>query len=122
VSRAEVDRLDDIRVACEAIMSYAARSGVPDDLVFDAIRIRLVEIGEAVKDLGEPTRRLEPGIPWAEITRMRDLLAHRYFDTPHAIVTATARNDIPELADTVSRLQDRLGRARLSDGRPSPDS
>ena len=71
MTRAERDRLDDIRVACEAIVSYAARSDVSDDLVFDAIRIRLVEIGEAVKDLGEPTRRLEPGIPWAEIARMR---------------------------------------------------
>lgn len=110
MTRAEVDRLDDIRVACEAIMSHAARSGVPDDLVFDAIRIRLVEIGEAVKDLGEPTRRLEPGIPWAEIARMRDLLTHRYFDTTHAIVTATARNDIPELVAAVSRIQTRLGR------------
>ena len=110
MTRAEIDRLDDIHVACEAIMSYAARSGVPGDLVFDAIRIRLVEIGEAVKDLGEPTRRLEPAIPWAEIARMRDLLTHRYFDTTHAIVTATARHDIPELAAAVSRLQDRLGR------------
>ena len=110
MTRMEADRLDDIRVACDAIVSYAARSGAPDDLVFDAIRIRLVEIGEAVKDLGEATRQIEPAIPWVEIARMRDLLTHRYFDTTHAIVAATARNDIPELAAAVSRLQDRLGR------------
>jgi uncharacterized protein with HEPN domain len=37
---------------------------------------------------------------------MRDHLAHRYFDTTHAIVTATARHDIPRLAAAVSRILD----------------
>ena len=35
---------------------------------------------------------------------MRDRLAHRYFDTSHAIVRATIDNDIPELALAVHRL------------------
>lgn len=39
-----------------------------------------------------------------EIARMRDLRTHRYFDTTHAIVTATARHDIPRLAAAVDRL------------------
>lgn len=78
-------------------------------MVFDAIRARLIEIGEAVKDLGPTLTVDEPGIPWAEIARMRDHLAHRYFDTTHAVVTATARHDIPLLESAVMRMLDRLG-------------
>jgi uncharacterized protein with HEPN domain len=77
---------------------------VDDDIVFDAIRVRLIEIGEAVKDLSPDLLAQEPGIPWDEIARMRDQLAHRYFDTAHSIVRATALNDIPLLADAVDRL------------------
>ena len=107
MSRASRARLIDIAVACERISEYAARAEVSDDIVFDAIRIRLVEIGEAVKELDDETRRLAPELPWAEMARMRDLLAHRYFDTTHAIVMATARDDVPRLADAVQRI---LGR------------
>jgi uncharacterized protein with HEPN domain len=38
------------------------------------------------------------------MARMRDQLAHRYFDTSHAIVMSTARHDIPLLKAAVERL------------------
>jgi uncharacterized protein with HEPN domain len=31
----------------------------------------------------------QPSIPWRQIARMRDHLAHRYFDTAHAILQPT---------------------------------
>lgn len=92
--------------ACAAIARYIERSDADDEIVFDAIRARLIEIGEAVKDLEQPLMAGEPDIPWSDIARMRDHLAHRYFDTTHAIVTATARHDIPRLAAAVSRILD----------------
>ncbi|HZU92415.1 MAG TPA: HepT-like ribonuclease domain-containing protein [Microbacterium sp.] len=104
MSRRELDRLRDIAAACTAIGGYIDRSDADEDIVFDAIRARLMGIGEAVKDLDPAMTSTEPSIPWSEIARMRDHLAHRYFDTTHAIVTATARNDIPELARAVQRL------------------
>ncbi len=107
MTRAERERLLDIAVACAAIVDYIDRDDVDGDLVFDAIRIRLVEIGEAVKDVAPSALATEPGIPWNEIARMRDLLTHRSFDTTHAIVMATARNDIPRLAAAVERLRRR---------------
>jgi len=105
VSRSTTQRLDDIVAACVAIRRHLERGDVSDELVFDAIRIRLVEVGEAAKDLPEATRAHEPHIPWNDIARMRDLLAHRYFDTTHAIVDATSRNDIPELFEAAVRLK-----------------
>mgnify|MGYP000008808428 CR=1 FL=1 len=103
MSRSSRARLGDILAACAAIEDYATRPG-DDPIVFDAIRIRLVEIGEAVKDLDPSVTSAEPDIPWAEIVRMRDQLAHRYFDTAHSIVMTTARSDIPRLRAAVERL------------------
>lgn len=77
-----------------------------DGLVFDAVRARLMEIGEAVKDLPADLTAAEPEMPWREIAGMRDRLAHRYFDTSHAILAATARNDLPGLRAAVQRLLD----------------
>lgn len=97
-------RLEDIAAACDAISRYIRRADTDDEIVFDAIRIRLIEIGEAVKGLDSTVIALEPDIPWGDIARMRDHLAHRYFDTTHAIVDTTARHDIPRLTDAVRRL------------------
>jgi len=72
--------------------------------VFDAVRVRLIEIGEAVKALPESLLASEDQIPWADIARMRDLLAHRYFDTSHSILQATVDHDLPALNEAIVRL------------------
>jgi uncharacterized protein with HEPN domain len=108
VSRPARERLGDIEVACEAIASYVARADAGDDIVFDAIRVRLIEIGEAVKDIDPALLATEPSIRWRGIAGMRDQLAHRYFDTAHSIVHATAQNDVPALAAAVERILERL--------------
>jgi uncharacterized protein with HEPN domain len=51
---------------------------------------------------------LQPSIPWRQITRMRDHLAHRYFDTAHAIVQATVDEDLPELERAIQTLSQSL--------------
>ena len=106
--RSTASRLRDILDACDVIESHVDRgpAGDPlsDGLVFDAVRARLIEIGEAVKALDERTLSGEPDIPWRDIAGMRDLLAHRYFDTSHAIIAATVAEDIPELRAAVQRI------------------
>jgi len=108
LSRPARERLGDVQVACAAIADYLARDGADDDIVFDAIRVRLIEIGEAVKDIDPKLLESEPSIPWTDISRMRDQLAHRYFDTAQSIIRATAANDVPALAAAVERLFKRL--------------
>jgi uncharacterized protein with HEPN domain len=73
-------------------------------LVFDAVRIRLVEIGEAVKSIDADLLAAEPEIPWKDIAGMRDYLAHRYFDTAHSVIGTTVIRDLPPLAAAVRRL------------------
>jgi uncharacterized protein with HEPN domain len=85
------------------IRDHTARGEITDGLVFDAVPVRLIEIGEAIKDLPSELLATEPDIPWQDIARMRDQLAHRYFDTSHAIVAATVTKDLPLLEAAVGR-------------------
>lgn len=103
MSRSDEQLLGDITHACSVILGYVARVDLPEDLVFDAIRIRLVEIGEAVKGLSAETRS-QADVPWQDMARMRELLAHRYFDTTHHIVFQTARADIPILKEKIAQI------------------
>lgn len=106
MSRRERQRVDDILVAIGAIHAHLGRGDLSDGLVFDAVRVRLIEIGEAVKAIPADVLANEAGIPWAEVAHMRDRLAHRYFDTSHAILTATVENELPELEAAARRLAD----------------
>ena len=49
MSYRERQRLADIQAAIDAIRSHLQRGDLSDGLIFDAVRIRLLEIGEAVK-------------------------------------------------------------------------
>jgi uncharacterized protein with HEPN domain len=104
VSRHDREWLADIIDALAAITTHLARGTLDDGLVFDAVRLRLIEIGEAVKRIDPKLLAREPGIPWIDIAGMRDQLAHRYFDTSHAIVQATIDTDLPTLSAAVQRL------------------
>ncbi len=102
--RRDRQRLEDIDSACAAIDAHLRRGGLDDGLVYDAVRVRLIEIGEAVKDIDPRLLDTEPDIHWRAIAGMRDHLAHRYFDTDHRIVAATIDVDLPPLTAAVARL------------------
>ena len=106
MKRDDRQRLDDILIAIDVIHAHLKRGDLNDGLIFDAVRVRLIEIGEAIKALSPDTLAHEPGIPWAEAAGMRDRLAHHYFDTSHGIVTATVAQDLPELETAARRLLD----------------
>jgi uncharacterized protein with HEPN domain len=107
VTYRDQQRLSDITAAISAIRGHLERGDLSDGLVFDAVRIRLLEIGEAVKALPVDLLASEPEIPWRDITRMRDHVAHRYFDTNHAIIQATVDHDLAGLDLAVRRLAER---------------
>lgn len=100
-------RLDDVIAAAASIADHLRRGALADGLIYDAVRMRLQEIGEAVKDIPAELRETEPEIPWRDIARMRDHLVHRYYDTDHAIVVATVERDLPVLVEAVRRLRHR---------------
>jgi Protein of unknown function DUF86 len=73
--------------------------------IFDAVRIRMLEIGEAVKALPAELLSREPDIPWKQVAGMRNHLAHCYFDTNHAVLRATVDHNLPELDRAIERLR-----------------
>ena len=105
--RHDHQRLADVVAAIEAIDAHLARGNLHDGMVFDAVRIRLLEIGEAVKAISPKLLATEPDVPWKQIAAMRDRLAHRYFDTSHAILAATVANDLDDLRAAAARLCER---------------
>jgi uncharacterized protein with HEPN domain len=110
--RDDRQRLMDVLIAIDAIRAHMERGDISDGLIFDAVRVRLIEIGEAIKALPADLLSREPAIPWPEIAQMRDRLAHHYFDTSHAIVAATVDHDVPELETAVRKLLGRVGGTR----------
>jgi uncharacterized protein with HEPN domain len=98
-----------VLAALDAIDDHVGRGELSDGLVFDAVRVRLIEIGEAVKGLPTEVLATESRLPWSEIARMRDHLAHRCSDTTHAIIAATVRDDLPELRRAIGRLLEVAG-------------
>lgn len=111
-------RLVDVVTACDVIADCLAEGMAesPADPLggsrrFDAVRMRLIEIGEAIIALQREQPALlatEPNIPWREIGDMKNFLTHQYFDTTHTIVTSTARRDVPSLRDAAQRLIESL--------------
>jgi uncharacterized protein with HEPN domain len=114
VSRRDEQRIEDIIAAIDAISGYLEAGTLDDGLVFDACRMRLVEIGEAVKGVSTSVRDQLPAIPWKDVAGMRDRLAHRYFDTDHSIVRHTAEVDLPAMRSVLVEY--------LESGRDDPDT
>ena|SRR6202035_1728175 len=121
-ARSDEERLADIADAISAIRSHLTRGDLSDGLVFDAVRVRLIEIGESVKLLDPTLTASRPDVKWSDAAGMRDWLAHHYFDTSRAIVEATITEDLPPLETAVLQLRARLGLAKLqTDIVASPD-
>ncbi len=81
MSRSDRDRLLDVVEAGAAIAEHLQRGPLSDGLAFDAVGARLIEIGEAVKDISDHLLSQQPSIPWRQVAAMRDQLAHRNLDT-----------------------------------------
>jgi len=60
VKRPDVDILGDITDAIEAIRSHLEHGPISVELVLDAVAMRLLDIGEAVKSLSPELTESEP--------------------------------------------------------------
>lgn len=62
MSRFDADRLDDIATAIPSIRSHLEHGPISVDIVIDAVAMRLLEIGEAVKGISPELTATEPDI------------------------------------------------------------
>jgi uncharacterized protein with HEPN domain len=105
LSRPDADRLDDIAAAITSILSHLQHGPITVEIVMDAVAMRLLEIGEAVKGISPELTATEPDIQWSDIAGMRDFLAHHYFATNPEIIQITIDKRLAPLADAIERLR-----------------
>jgi uncharacterized protein with HEPN domain len=108
VNRSDADRLDDIASAITSIRAHLQHGPISVEIVIDAVAMRLLEIGEAVKAISPELTATEPDIPWGDIAGMRDFLAHHYFATNPEIIQLTIDKRLAPLAEAVERMQAQL--------------
>lgn len=61
-------------------------------------------IGEAARVIPQEIQILAPAVPWREITGMRNVLVHGYFEIDTDLVWDTAMHDLPNLKTEMQRL------------------
>lgn len=110
MSRSTKERIDDIEDAIQRIVSAEIKLDESvdtdeSDLFFDAILYRLLVIGEAVKALPNALLLQMPEVPWTDICRLRDLLAHQYHRVDPSIIRSTCDQPLAALSAALPALR-----------------
>lgn len=112
MSRTARERLTDIDGAADGVrravraleQAEAEQSEDAAQLAFDALLYRLLVIGEAVKALPADLLASQPTVPWREIAKLRDLLAHHYYRVDAQVVRRTVEAPMEQLRNAVTEL------------------
>ena len=111
-----MDSLRKISKAIETILERSAVVSYPNELLkspggmmrLDAICMNLIALGEAVKGLDKQTHgELLPRYPeiyWSGVMRMRDKIAHHYFEVDTDVVFRTVQEDVPKMKSVIDRM------------------
>ena len=111
-----IDSLHKIRSAIMTIMERTSVVSDPNDFLcspdgmirLDAICMNLIALGEAVKGLDKQTcGKLLPRYPeihWSGVMRMRDKIAHHYFEIDTDVVFRTIEEDIPKMMKVIDKM------------------
>ena len=111
-----MDSLQKIRKAIETILERASVVSDPYELLtspsgmmrLDAICMNLIALGEAVKGLDKQTHgellSHYPEIYWSGVMRMRDKIAHHYFEIDTDVVFRTVQEDVPRMKEVIDKM------------------
>ncbi|MBC5622538.1 MULTISPECIES: DUF86 domain-containing protein [Butyricimonas] len=78
-------------------------------LLLDSICMKLIAIGESVKNLDKVTTGSllvhYPQIPWREVMGMRDIIVHHYFEVDADVIFNTIQENIPLLMSSLKQIR-----------------
>ena len=82
----------------------------PDNMfTLDGVCMKLIFIGESIKNIDKISKgsifSKYPSIPWKEIMKQRDLIAHHYFRIDADSIYATIKEDLPYLSDVLVQIK-----------------
>lgn len=115
-----LDCLHTIKEAVEQIINRASVIQSPKDFLcspdgmlrLDALCMNLITLGETVKGLEKITRgELLPAYPdvyWQGVMRMRDKIAHHYFEIDADVVFSTIKQDILQMLPVIQKMIENL--------------
>ena len=106
--------LDSIQIIQERVSGIKSANDFlisPDNMfILDGICMKLMFIGESIKTIDKLSKGelfpLYPAIPWKEIMKLRDIIAHHYFKIDVDIVYSTIKEDLSPLENTLRQLKD----------------
>ena len=65
-------------------------------------------IGQTSAKLSQELKANCPEIPWSDITGIRNILVHHYFEIDHALVWSVVEKDLPDLKQKLSKILQQL--------------
>ena len=97
------DIIDSIEVIEEFIKGYDLEKFSQDRKTVDAVIRNVAVIGEAINNLPEEIKIVNPQIPWDDINGMRNKIIHEYFGVNKIILWQTINEDLPELKKHITK-------------------
>lgn len=73
-----------------------------------AVAWKILTIGEATKNIPRSIRSKYKEIPWSDLAKMRDRIAHSYFGVSYEIVWAVVKKELPAIKPVIKRILEEL--------------
>lgn len=79
-----------------------------DEVVFDAVCMCLIRIGEGARLLSDAAKAELPDMPWPDIINLRHRIAHGYSHLRGSVLWVTATRSVPPFAQALAMLRGRM--------------
>lgn len=104
MSRSDDQRVDDMREQSALVATLVGRGRVAfdeDPAILPALERTLEILGEAAGRVSDEGREAFPTIPWRDVVRLRDRLAHHYHRVEPDQIWTIATLDVPAVAEAL---------------------
>ncbi len=75
----------------------------------DSVCMQLIAIGEALKQIDKVTKgkflSQYPEVEWDKAKKMRDVIAHHYFDVDEEIVFVVCKEELPKMLNIIRKMK-----------------
>ena len=105
--RDDAVRIQDIRESCDRISRFIAQMNFEkfreSDVTVRAVLYELNVIGETSKNISDSSRAKFPGVPWKQISGMRDIVIHQYHGVMLDVIWETVTHRVANLRQMLSQ-------------------